>query len=114
MRYFVSFCYEKEGRIEFGHTSVKMNKEVAEYGDIVEMERRLSKAIGIEHPIVMNYKPLNGAGFEYVRCGDAETIRASGNGMIFTPNINIKIKSSGDIGKIEEALKKLLISKIQG
>ena len=118
MKYFVCFCYEneREERIEFGNAGIELEKAVTDYEDIREIERRLENRCGVSgHPLIMNYKPLDGTEFEYARVGDAESVRATGKGMIFTPNINISVSGENVMTseEIAENLKKMLISQIK-
>ena len=95
MRYFVCFCYEEKDKTRFGHTAIEMDDAVMEYGDIIEMERRLEEKTGIVHPIILDYKLLGSPAFEYARCGDTETLRVTGNSMTLTPDIKVSIGSDG-------------------
>ncbi len=93
-----------------------MEKAVTDYEDIREIERRLENQCGVSgHPIIMNYKPLDGTEFEYARVGDAESVRATGKGMIFTPSINISVSGENVMTseEIAENLKKMLISQMK-
>ena len=94
----------------------ELEKAVTDYEDIREIERRLENRCGVSgHPLIMNYKPLDGTEFEYARVGDAESVRATGKGMIFTPNINISVSGENVMTseEIAENLKKMLISQIK-
>lgn len=116
MRYFVCFCYEEEGRIDFGHTAIEMDHVVTEYRDIIEMERRLEEKIGIVHPTLLDYKLLGSPAFEYARCGDAETLRVTGSSMTFAPDINVNVVSGGGTGmsaeEVARKIQKAIISQI--
>lgn len=116
MRYFVSFCYEEEGRIGFGHTAIEMDHVVTEYRDIIEMERRLEEKIAIDHPILLDYKLLGSPALEYAKCVDVETLRVTGSGMTFAPEININVVSGGGAGmsaeEVARKIQKAVISQI--
>lgn len=116
MRYFVCFCYEEKDKTRFGHTAIEMDDAVMEYGDIIEMERRLEEKTGIVHPIILDYKLLGSPAFEYARCGDTETLRMTGSGMTLKPHIKVSVGSDGyaglDVDGVAEDIRKILISKI--
>ncbi len=116
MKYFVCFCYEEKEKTGFGNTVIEMADAVTEYKDIQEMERRLEKKSGIDHPIILDYKLLGKSVFEYVGCGDAESVKLIGSSLLFKPNISVKVsgdeaveKSIGEIAKrIAGAISELL------
>lgn len=113
MKYFVAFCYERDGKIEAGNVSIEMEHAVGDYKDITKMEREVERRFDIDHPIIMNYKPLGEMGVEYTRCGDVETLKAAGNSMVFCPHVDIHVSCDRYDGNIGEEIKKMLINSLQ-
>lgn len=116
MKYFVCFCYEEDRKVNFGNAVINTDDAVTEYKDIQEIERRLGKKNGIDHPIVLDYKLLGSPAFEYTRCGDIESVRVTGNGMTLAPDINVSVVSGGgarmSTEEVAREIRKAFISQI--